>query len=275
MRRLVLVAGRPSHGPGAHEHRAGMRLLARCLAAVPDLDVQVHDGGWVTDDGVLETADAVAIFADGGAGHPLLVDDRLARVGRLAGDRRLGVGLMHYAVEVPDEAAEVTDEWVGGHYRTGLSCNPIWEARIGQLPAHPITRGVGAFATTDEWYFNIAFRGASTGPHDGRPGVTPILVATPSDAVRAGPYVWPAGPYPHIVAAAGRRETLMWAYERPDGGRGLGFNGGHFHANWGNDPLRTVVLNGLVWLAGGEVPAGGVPSSVGPADLARDLDPPA
>ena len=90
MSRLVLIAGAPSHGPGAHEHRAGSLLLQRCLEAVPDLEVEVHTGGWVADDEALEGADAIAIYADGGAGHPILVGDRLETLGRLM-DR--GVGL--------------------------------------------------------------------------------------------------------------------------------------------------------------------------------------
>ena len=55
-------------------------------------------------------------------------------------------------------------------------------------------------------------------------------------------------------------ELMAWAYERPDGGRGFGFTGAHYHWNWGCDSFRTVVLNGIVWTAGLEVPAGGVPS---------------
>ncbi len=54
---------------------------------------------------------------------------------------------------------------------------------------------------------------------------TPILVASPSDDVRDGPYVYPAGPYDHIVANSGRAEAMMWAVERTDGGRGFGFTG--------------------------------------------------
>ena len=92
------------------------------------------------------------------------------------------------------------------------------------------------FSNRDEWYFNMRW------PAD-KKGLTPILVATPSDEVRKGPYVHPKGPYEHIVAASGREETLMWTYERPDGGRGFGFTGGHTHANWGNDSQRKVVLN--------------------------------
>jgi hypothetical protein len=63
-------------------------------------------------------------------------------------------------------------------------------------------------------------------------------------------------------------EVLMWAQQRPDGRRGFGLTGGHFHANWADDDFRRVVLNALVWLSGLEVPAGGVDSHVTPADLA-------
>ena len=101
----------------------------------------------------------------------------------------------------------------------------------------------------------------------------PILSATPSDATRDGPYVYPKGPYPHIQAAKGRLETMMWAVERKDGGRGFGFTGGHFHDNWGNEPFRKVVLNALVWLAKAEVPADGVASHLSDDDLHANLDP--
>ena len=33
--KIVLVAGRPSHGPGDHEFNAGCKLLAKCLARDP------------------------------------------------------------------------------------------------------------------------------------------------------------------------------------------------------------------------------------------------
>jgi len=101
----------------------------------------------------------------------------------------------------------------------------------------------------------------------------PILVASPDDEVRNGPYVHPKGPYEHIQQAKGRAEAMMWAVERPDGGRGFGFTGGHFHDNWSNDNYRKVVLNGLVWLAKGEVPENGIESSVSEADLNANLDP--
>jgi outer membrane protein assembly factor BamB len=63
--------------------------------------------------------------------------------------------------------------------------------------------------------------------------------------------------------------VVGWAYERPQGGRGFGFTGGHFHWNWGDDDFRKLVLNALVWVSGGDVPAGGVPSRT---PTRRDLE---
>jgi hypothetical protein len=275
MKKLVLIAGAPSHGPGAHEHRAGALLLQRCLRAVPDLEVRVHSGGWVADVQDLQGADAIVIYADGGNGHPILVDDRLEVLGSLM-ERGVGFGLMHWAVELPAQrGAPQVDTWIGGHYEDLVSCNPMWDARFERLPEHPITRGVPPFETHDEWYFNLRSEGgALANEATVRAGtrISPILVATPSDAVRQGPYVWPHGPYPGVVAASGRPEALLWAIERPDGGRGFGLAGGHYHANWGNDAFRTTVLNALVWITGADVPAGGVASVVSGEDLARDLD---
>ncbi len=232
--------------------------------SVPELDVRVVADGHLGDD-VLTDTDALVLFADGGGGHPLLVDDRLAAVGARV-EAGLGLGLMHFAVELSVDrgTVEVTD-WIGGTYRDGVSCNPIWEATFDTFPEHPITRGVGPFRTRDEWCFDIQFADptrSATGAV-----IEPILVTVPSDAVRAGPYVWPHGPYDHIVAASGRSEALMWAHERPDGRRGFGLTGGHFHANWADDDFRRVVLNALVWVSGLDVPTGGVESRVTPTNL--------
>jgi hypothetical protein len=156
-----------------------------------------------------------------------------------------------------------------------FSCNPIWEPTFMRFPEHPITRGVEPFQIKDEWYFNMRFvadiAGNESAEVDGL-NFVPILVAAPADEVRDGPYVYPPGPYAHIQANRGRAETMMWAVERPDGGRGFGFTGGHYHDNWGNDAFRKVVLNALLWVAKAKVPAHGVESRVAPEDLDANLD---
>ncbi len=70
----------------------------------------------------------------------------------------------------------------------------------------------------------------------------------------------------------GRDEIVAWAVERPDGGRGFGFTGGHVHTNWGNDNFRKLVLNALLWTAKADVPADGISSSLTEADLTQNLD---
>ena len=45
-RKVLLIAGTPSHGPGAHEHNAGVLLLQKCLAGTPGLKVEVSLNGW-------------------------------------------------------------------------------------------------------------------------------------------------------------------------------------------------------------------------------------
>jgi hypothetical protein len=66
---------------------------------------------------------------------------------------------------------------------------------------------------------------------------------------------------------------MLWAVERADGGRGVGFTGGHWHRNWANDDFRRVVLNAIVWTAGMDVPETGVKSEpVTEAQLNENLD---
>ncbi|MCL2347090.1 MAG: hypothetical protein FWC50_02395, partial [Planctomycetaceae bacterium] len=56
----------------------------------------------------------------------------------------------------------------------------------------------------------------------------------------------------------GKTEYLAWCDTRPDGGRGFGFTGGHSHWLWGNPDYRKLLLNGIVWTAGVDVPNDGV-----------------
>lgn len=275
--KLVLIAGKPSHPPGQHEFRAGSMLIEKCLQGVPGLVVERGEMGWVKDESTFNDADAVVIYADGGKGHPAVQGDHLATLKSLI-DKGVGFGCMHYGVEVlADKGGAEFKQWIGGHYEHQFSCNPMWEPNFGSFPKHPITSGVQPFQIKDEWYFNMRFRPAfgdgTKAASDAGTSFVPILVATPSDATRDGPYVYPKGPYPHIQAEKGQPEATMWAVERQDGGRGFGFTGGHFHLNWGNDQFRKTVLNALVWLAKGDVPANGIESKVSEDDLKQNLDP--
>jgi type 1 glutamine amidotransferase len=256
-KKIVMVAGTASHAPGDHEFNAGVKLLQKCLDKTSGIVTAAYYNGWPDDPTALDNADTILLYMDGGGRHPVVQRNRLAEIDQLM---RRGVGMCcaHYAVEVPKEKGgpDLT-RWIGGYYETGYSINPHWDATFAELPKHPVTRGVQPFTINDEWYYNIRFP-------EGESGIEPLLVATPPDRTRRTDA---AGAHP------GRAEIVGWAVERPDGGRGFGFTGGHRHSDWGNDDFRKLVLNALLWTAKADVPVEGVASAITPEELARNLDP--
>ncbi len=266
-KKLVLIAGRPSHGPLQHEHNAGMQLLKKCLSDVADLEVAIHLNGWPKDEAIFEGADAIVIYSDGGGGHPAVQDDRLKFIDKLMKEGA-GFGAIHYGVEVPkDKGGKEFLDWMGGYFETFWSVNPHWDADFTSLPEHPVTRGVKPFKIRDEWYYHMRFP-------ENMKGVTPILTAIPPESTRGKEGVNSAhGGNPHVQARKGMPEHVMWVYDRPDGGRGFGITGGHFHLNWGHDDFRKVVLNALLWITKVDVPVEGIECKITEADLMANLDP--
>lgn len=266
-KKVVLIAGPASHGPGDHEHRAGCLLLKSCLDKLPGIQSTVHSNGWPQDaESAFSGADTILIFSDGGGGHPFLAGDRLQMLDKLM---KKGVGMVaiHYAVEPTKEKGQREFlDWIGGCFEIHRSVNPHWMAEFKELPKHPITQGVTPFKVQDEWYFYMRFR-------DGMRGVTPILSAVaPESTMRR--YDGPHEGNPEVRASVARGEPqhMAWAAERPDGGRGFGFTGAHFHRNWGNDDFRKIVLNAILWTAKADVPVAGVQSTVTEEDLKQNLD---
>ncbi len=266
-KKITMIAGKPSHGPGQHEHNAGVLLLAKCLqeSGLP-VEVKTHlNAEWPSAE-EMAAADTILIYSDGGGGHPALQGDHLAQLEKEM-KRGSGFVCLHYAVETPitPGGKEFTD-WLGGYFEPNWSVNPHWQADFTKLPEHPISNGVKPFSTNDEWYFHMRFRG-------GMKGVTPILTAIAPESTMS------RKDGPHSGNPAVREEVknkvpqhTAWAVQRDDGGRGFGFTGGHFHAGWGNDDQRKLVLNAILWTAKGDVPAEGVTSKVSEVDLKANLD---
>ncbi|MEK6248886.1 MAG: DUF1080 domain-containing protein [Planctomycetales bacterium] len=265
-KKIAVLAGGLSHPSGQHEFNAGVKLLSSRLKENDGVVVaNYHDNGWPADPTAMDNVDAIVVYADGLTSHPLR--DHLEETNELM---RQGVGLMcmHYAVHVePGVAGDHFKRWIGGHYESDFSTNPMWNAELKANPQHPVSRGAAKDETiNDEWYFSIRFADESK-------NVTSLLSAVPSKETRSM-NGWPRKAYPHIIADGGKSETLMWAIERTDGGRGVGFTGGHWHHNWGSDLQRNTVLAAMLWVAGVEVPAEGVASrAVSEEELNVNLDP--
>lgn len=265
---VVMIAGKPSHGPGQHEHNAGILLLKKCLeqGAADQVEIKHHlNGEWPSADELAKAA-TVVIYSDGGKGHPALQEDRLQQLDK---EMKRGCGFLtlHYAVEPTIElGGKEFIDWMGGCFEINWSVNPHWDASFSEFPAHPISSGVKPFGTNDEWYFYMRFR-------KGMDRVTPVLSAVAPDSTMSRPDGHHSG-NPTVRESVKNKEKqhVAWAAERDGGGRGFGFTGGHYHQGWGNDEQRKLVLNAILWTAQADVPAGGVASTVTETDLKANLD---
>jgi type 1 glutamine amidotransferase len=247
-KKVVFLPGKQSHGWSGHAYTADCSLLAGLLnEKAPGVEAAVLKDGWPKDLAPLEAADAIVIACDGnGLVGPVGNWKALAALAK----KGKGIAFFHYALDPGKEPGQYVKQAVGGYYEQHWSINPTWTAEFKTLPQHPITRGVKPFKLNDEWYYHMRFQ-------DGMQGVTPILSAVPPDKTREGD----DGPHsgnPTVRSRKGMAEHVAWAYERPDGGRGFGFTGGHTHWNYGHDQLRTLLLNAVCWIAKVEVPPEGV-----------------
>ncbi len=247
-RKIVLIAGPiTGHPKDTHEYEKSVVLLKHLLDRAPNLRgllVEAHFGGWPRDESTLDDADSIVLISDGGdrneESHPLYVGNRMETIARQM-NRGCGFVNFHWTTFHPAREHDRITEWVGGYfdYETGPAPRK-WYSAIETKewpvalpsPRHPIARGVRPFRVREEFYYRIRFR-----------DVDPRLV-------------------PLAAVADGREGVVGWAVERDDGGRGFGFTGGHFYANWWNTDFRRFILNAIVWSSGAEVPPGGVESNL-------------
>ena len=275
-KKILLLAGNPSHGFGAHDHLSGCSLLAKLLneSGLP-VEAEVHSlqkQGWPSHE-KLASANTILIYSDGGGGHPF--NAHLDELQELT-SKGVGIVCIHYGVETTiGKPGQSFIDWTGGYFEPNYSVNPHWVASYTKFPDHPITRGVKPFKTDDEWYYHMRFR-------ENMAGVTPILTDLPplstlvvvdkdgnivmeeKDGKKVPKLSRPENAHnnnPSVrksIIEDKQPQHMAWATERPDGGRGFGCSGGHVHWNWGNDQFRKLILNAIVWTAGLDIPAAGV-----------------
>ncbi|MEO6220126.1 MAG: ThuA domain-containing protein [Ginsengibacter sp.] len=252
--KIVFIAGPASHGSGEHEYRGGCRLLAKLLNEnAHNVEAVVYDGKWPDEPTAFDDAKTIVIYADGGEGHMIIPHmqemEKLMKNG-------VGLVLLHYAVEIPKgELGNHFLNWVGGYFETYWSVNPYWTPTFDNLPKNEITRGVKPFSIDDEWYYHIRF------PENIK-NVTPILVDLPPKSSLDRPDgSHDNNAFVRADVDKGIPQIMAWSFERPGGGRGFGFTGGHMHRNWMNDDFRKLVLNAILWSAKIQVPKNGLNSA--------------
>jgi hypothetical protein len=251
--KIVLVAGETAKVdvPGHHDYLAGCQCLEQLLKQTPGVETVQVTNGWPSDEAVLSGSNSLVFYTDGGGKQAFLSNaERIAKVQGLI-DAGCGLVLIHQAVDVPDEHATQVLSWLGGAYLKNKSQRGHWDSQHVEFPSHPVTRGVTPWKINDGWLNAIQFV-------DQKQGITPLVWS--SKEYEEGR----AGIDSHIVA---------WTYDRPAGGRSFAFTGLDAHSAWERPGLRQLMVNGVLWSAGAEIPEAGAPSQIEKAALDSMLTP--
>ncbi len=271
---IVFVAGPKDHGaPGRHEYQQDAAAMSACLehSNVPNIATKLINGTLTNLTDLRNAAVLVmessgdrtptehhALFPQDGTtdhrGYDAETTERLKQIDALA-KKGLGVVVFHYATYVNNGTArKYFTDWVGGFYESGFSRTVMGEWKVNPSAVkHPILNGVEPWTYREEFFLKYRL-GAD-------PRRTDLLTATPTSPTRmpeipaamvplAGP---PAAPEDLVPPS-----VVGWAVQREGGGRGFVMTGVDTYKNLGIDSYRRALLNGIVWAANLEVPAGGV-----------------
>jgi type 1 glutamine amidotransferase len=241
-KKILLVSQSPDGHPAeTHEYTPGLRVLAKCLQKVPDVEVTsvVATEPWKEGPDLIGRADGVVLFLAEGAKWTSANDERHKALQQLAA-RGGGFGVLHWAMG-SREAKPIDDflKLLGGCHGGPDRKYKVLEAEATLPDAkHPVVAGISPFRVKDEFYYRLKFVEPAG-------SVTPLLQ----------------------VEIDGNKETVAWAWERPDKGRSFGFSGLHFHSNWRLSEYRRLVTQGVLWSVKLPVPKDGINVDVKDEDL--------
>jgi type 1 glutamine amidotransferase len=237
--KFVLIGKDRDHPFATHEYMAECHLLAKCLRQTTGIHAVVSNG-WPEDPKILEDVDSIVLYTAVG-GNVLLGGPHRAQAEKLLANK-VGLAAIHWSTGADE--GEIGQQYLnvlGGWFNSKFSQIPVRKTLLRQAdPSHVICRGWKNYELRDEYYIKLRFR----------PDIHPVLVAKIDD----------------------HDYTVGWTYERPDGGRSFGTVLGHFHDNFGIESFRRALVNGILWTAHVEVPAGGAPVAVTGKDLELPLD---
>ncbi len=246
--KVVLIAGSNFYKAGEHEYVAGCAVLMDLLKQNGVAPVLALD--WPKKPDTLAGAKAVVFFFDGAEKHQALKGDRVATVQKLM-DEKVGLVQLHQTADYPKDFGDKARGWAGGAWEKGKGDRAHWVTAFDAFPDHPVCRGVTAFKIDDGWLFKNTFVPEMK-------GVTPLL------------RTW--NPKAPVKPTAGQ-DVVAWTYDRPEGGRSFTFTGAHLHASFAQEGYRRMLVNGILWAAGADVPKDGAKVELDAAELPKYLKP--
>jgi type 1 glutamine amidotransferase len=235
--KILFIGKDPDHPYGSHMYLQTCAVLARCVELTPGVEAVVSNG-WPKEARTLDGVKAIVVYASPAA-ELLLEGPHRGQVDDLM---KKGVGLVtiHWASSVSQKDLDrLGPTWLG--YLGGT-----WVSNVGLsggksplkqlLPEHPVCRGWKEFEIDDEYYLD--------------------------------PIIKQAKPLLQVRERKGKDVVVGWVYERPDGGRAFATTLGHPYANFQREPLRRLIVNGILWAAHVEVPKEGAPVNLDEKALA-------
>ncbi len=231
---VLLIAGEVTKidKVGHHDYTGGCKCLAELLEQTNSVRCTMVENGWPEDEKLFDGVATVVFYTDGGGKQAFLkTPESVAKLDALA-KARVGLVMIHQAADFPGEFEAEGKRWLGGIYLNGQSARGHWDSSHVDFPNHPTTRGVKPWKINDGWLNKIQFV-------DGLNGITPL--------------VWSGKEY--AGSRAGLDQDIVgWTYDRPDNGRSFVFTGLDAHEAWKEEGMRRLVVNGILWTGGIEIP---------------------
>ena len=220
--------------------------MKHCLEQVAGLDIALFEK-WPEKD-VVDAAATIVFIGDLFPPETMPEPERIKAELARAMDRGCGLVCVHYATglrkqHVREDGAHPLLRWLGGYFASGCphhrSVARVCPATLTPAETdHPVLRGRKEFRFDDEPYWNNYF--GKDGPAK---NVTSLVTTM-------------------LPPEAPKKETVVWAVEREDGGRGVGLVIPHYYRNWQIDDLRTLVINSICWTAKVEIPECGIKTTL-------------
>jgi quercetin dioxygenase-like cupin family protein/type 1 glutamine amidotransferase len=246
---IILIVGAPTTGDGGRRaYFQGVRALEGMLKTAPafaaDEHVVVHSApfGW-PEPRELANVRTIVLYNDA-ALHPLADPVRRQVVEGLIA-RGVGLVALHRAA-----SGDMPETWFGGRITGEGEGEALFRAKSASKAA-ALVAGVPA----------LDYIGEAGDKARLLPSAVPLLRAEAIPVARAG------------GAEAPFATPVAWRYQRADGGRSFAFSGGLDVRALDVPGIRTLLLNGILWASGMEVPRAGATTAADPALAARQFDP--
>ncbi|MDP7011208.1 MAG: ThuA domain-containing protein [Verrucomicrobiota bacterium] len=234
-KKLLVLGQKPDgHPPGTHEYMPGARIVKALMAEHEEVKVTISqaDEPWVDGPKLIAEADGIVMFLDEGG---RFVQEPPKRKKALQAFAKRGGGLVvyHWGMGARDAKliAPFLELFGGCHGGPDRKYTVVKDAQFQvAAPKHPVMAGIKSFELPfEEFYYKLK---------------VPQLPKNWTALVK--------------VPIEGSTETVGWAWERPGGGRSVGYSGLHFHVNWRHEQYQRLIAQAVLWTLKESIPQGGV-----------------